>query len=116
MSPGKKVWLKKLEKFGFTLKTKFIKTIPNGRMKEKRIDVLMAIEIMKSIYERNYDKAIIVSGDGDFLPVIKELLFKEKRVEVWASEKSLANVIKREVGESNCYYIDDVIDKIKLKR
>ncbi|MEJ2251876.1 MAG: NYN domain-containing protein [Candidatus Lokiarchaeota archaeon] len=114
VSPGKKYWLERLKSFGYEIKTRFLQISPNGRMKEKRIDVLMAIEIIKSIFEEDYYTAIIVSGDGDFLPVIKELKRYKKKVEVWSPKDSLAHIIRDELGDLNCNLIDDVLDKIKL--
>jgi len=56
----------------------------------------------------------LVSGDGDFVPVIKKLKELEKNVEVWAFKYSLANALKEEFGLENIHYLDDILSEIKM--
>jgi len=43
-------------------------------------DIHLASDMIKCAYEDNYDIAIIVSGDEDFIPAIKIVQSKGKRV------------------------------------
>lgn len=58
---------------------------------EKGIDVRMALDIALLAYRREYDVAIVCSGDTDLIPAVEEVLDGEgsARVEVagWRSER-----------------------------
>ncbi|MHA1150432.1 MAG: LabA-like NYN domain-containing protein [Promethearchaeota archaeon] len=109
-----KAWLSKLSHLGYHVKTRAVKVAPNGRKKEKRIDILMAIDIIAAVYEKSFDKVVLVSGDGDFIPVIKKLKELNKKVEIWSSKNLLSEQIKDIMGENNYFYIEDILDKIKF--
>jgi len=44
-----------------------------GRVYEKGVDILVAIELLAGAFKDQYDVAIIISGDGDFADVAKEV-------------------------------------------
>ncbi len=44
-----------------------------GRVYEKGVDILVAIELLAGAFKDQYDLAIIVSGDGDFADVAREV-------------------------------------------
>jgi uncharacterized LabA/DUF88 family protein len=109
-----KRWLSKLHHLGYSVKTRSVKVAPNGKKVEKRIDVLMAVDIIASVYEKKYDTAVIVSGDGDFVPVVKKLKELNKSVEIWSFKELLSEQLKSLVS-TNIHYIDTVLDQIKMK-
>ena len=109
-----KDWFSSLNKMGYNVKTRAIKVAPNGKKTEKRIDVLMAVDIISSAFEQNVDTIIIVSGDSDFVPVVKKLKDLNKKVEVWSFKKNLSHQLKDLLDHESIYYIDDVLDQIRL--
>ena len=109
-----KAWFNSLYKMGYTVKTRAIKVAPNGRKVEKRIDVLIAVDIISSAYETNVDKIIIVSGDSDFVPVVKKLKDLNKRVEIWAFKNLLSKQLYDIIDHDNLYFMDDFLDQIRL--
>jgi len=114
MSPEKKKWYKNLsEKSGYMIKTSFDKIALNDAF-EKKIDIKIAIDVISLAYENAYDTAVLVSGDGDFVPVIKKLKELDKNVEVWAFRYSLANALKEELKQENLYYLDEILSRIKM--
>ena len=114
MSPEKKKWYKNLsEKSGYMIKTSFDKIALNDAF-EKKIDIKIAIDVISLAYENAYDTAVLVSGDGDFVPVIKKLKELDKNVEVWTFSYSLANALKEELKQDNLYYLDDILSRIKM--
>lgn len=114
LSPEKKKWYKDLsEKSGYLIKTSFDKIAFNDAF-EKKIDIKIAIDVISLAYEDAYDTAVLVSGDGDFVPVIKKVRELEKNVEVWAFRYSLANALQAELKQENLYYLDEILVKIKL--
>ena len=114
MSPEKKKWYKDLsKKSNYKIKVSFNKIALRDAY-EKKIDIQIAIDIISFAYENAYDTAVLVSGDGDFLPVVKKVKELKKRIEIWAFNYSLANTLREELNQGNIYYIDDILDIIKI--
>jgi len=114
MSPEKKKWYENLsEHSGYVIKTSFDKIALNYAI-EKKIDIQIAIDMVSLAYENAYDTAVLVSGDGDFVPVVKKVRALNKYFEVWAFRYSLANALKEELEPGNSYYLDDILSKIKM--
>ncbi|MHA2036626.1 MAG: LabA-like NYN domain-containing protein [Promethearchaeota archaeon] len=114
ISQEKKNWYKGLsKKSGYVIKTSFDK-IASNRVIEKKVDIKIAIDIISLAYENAYDTAVLVSGDGDFVPVVKKVKEMDKDVEIWAFRYSLANSLKEEIGQENIHLIDDILKKIEI--
>ena len=90
----------KLEKFGYDLVLKPVKSYEdeNGNIERKaNCDVDMTVYMMK---ERNaFDRAIFLSGDGDFLTVLKFLKENKKDIMVLARAPRTAREIKKFAGD-----------------
>ncbi len=65
-----------LQKGGYILVFKLTLTLPDGRVKGN-VDAELVLHTM--IEYRNYDKALIVTGDGDFYCLVEYLLKNDKR-------------------------------------
>ena len=114
MSPEKKRWYKELSnRSGYVIKASFDKIESSGVI-EKKIDIKIAIDIISLAYEDAYDTAVLLSGDGDFVPVVKKVKELGKNVEVWAFKYSLANTLKEELGHENINYLDNILSKLKM--
>ena len=46
---------------------------PPGRVYKKGVDILVAIELLAGSFKNEYDVGIIISGDGDFADVAREV-------------------------------------------
>lgn len=91
----------KLNDFGYKLFLKPVKLYEqeDGTTKRKaNCDVDMAFYLMKE--RDNFDKVIILSGDGDFLPVLKYLKNQNKDVLVLARGPRTAKEIKQFAGSN----------------
>ena len=90
----------KLNEFGYKLFIKPVKmyknTNGNGFVKKANCDVDMAFYLMKE--KDNFDQTIILSGDGDFLPVLKYLKEIKKQIIVLARNERAAREIKQFAG------------------
>ncbi len=90
----------KIEKFGYKLVLKPVKTFyTEGGLPTRKAncDVDMAFYMMR---DRNaFDQVIVLSGDGDFLPVLKFLRENKKEVLILARGERTAREIKKFAGE-----------------
>jgi uncharacterized LabA/DUF88 family protein len=116
ISPQKKKWYEDLkEKSGYIIKASFDK-IAKSNAFEKKVDIQIAIDMVSLAYENAYDTGILLTGDGDFIPVVQKIKDLGKRVELWAFRYSLAQALKDEFREKDMYYIDDYLEKIAMDR
>ncbi|MHA2287971.1 MAG: LabA-like NYN domain-containing protein [Promethearchaeota archaeon] len=114
MSQGKKNWYQQLSKrSGYEIKASFDKIAKSVAI-EKKVDINIAIDVVSLAYEDAYDTAVLVSGDGDFLPVIKKVKELNKIVEIWAFKYSLANTIREELEDDKVFLLDDFLNEIQL--
>jgi uncharacterized LabA/DUF88 family protein len=89
----------KLKEFGYELHLRPVKLYEqeDGTTRRKaNCDVEMAFYLMKE--KDNFDKAIILSGDGDFLPVLKYLREQKKEIFVLARGPRTAREIRQFAG------------------
>jgi len=89
----------KLKEFGYILFLKPIKLYEEGDGTPKRkanCDVDMTFYLMKE--KDNFDKVIILSGDGNFLPALKYLKKIGKEIIILARQKRTAKEIRQFAG------------------
>jgi uncharacterized LabA/DUF88 family protein len=89
----------KLQEFGYEVHLKPVKTYTNedgSVTKKANCDVEMTFYLMKE--KDNFDRAIVLSGDGDFLPVLKYLKDIGKDVIILARGQRTAKEIKQFAG------------------
>ena len=63
---------------------------------QKEVDVAIAVQMVTHAYKNNYDVAVVVSGDRDFIPAIQEVQAAGKRVEVAAFSNSKSDEMERQ--------------------
>ncbi len=52
----------------------------NGPMKQKGVDVLLAVDMINKAYTEQYDFAVLIAGDSDFYEVVNAVKDSGKRV------------------------------------
>ncbi len=95
--------------------TAIVKIRPDKTIKEKEIDIALATEMLSSAFQNKYDIAVLVSGDGDYAPVIKKILSLNKSVEIWTFKKALSYRLTKIIPTQNINYLDAHLDKIELR-
>lgn len=77
-----------------TVKTRPLRYSPDKKERwEKGIDILIATDMLSQAYVNGYDSMILVSGDGDFAPVLDEIKKMGKNVEVAFLVKSISQAL-----------------------
>ncbi len=92
---------KKLESFGYKMFLKPVKLFEQEDESTKRkadCDVDMTVKIIRE--KDNFDRALILSGDGDFLPTLKYLRELEKEVVILARGPRTAREIRQFAGSN----------------
>ena len=108
----------KIEKFGYNLVLKPVKTYFDHEglpLRKANCDVDMAFYLMR---DRNaFERAVILSGDGDFLPVLKYLKDNKKDVLVLARACRTAREIKKFAGSTflDFSYLREILKRTDIK-
>ena len=79
MVKSQQKFLSGLENAGYTIKRG--KIVYDAPIREKGVDVQIAIDLVIECAENNYDIAIVVSSDTDLIPAIKYIAVKKRIVE-----------------------------------
>lgn len=107
---------KRLEQFGYKLFLKPVKLYEqeDGTTKRKaNCDVDMAFYLMKE--KENFNRTLILSGDGDFLPVLKHLRDADKKeVIILGRGRRTAKEIKQFAG-SNFRDFEYLVNLLKMQ-
>ena len=111
--PKKRNFLNYLRAQGFIIQAKPIMISPTGIKKQKGVDIFIYKDIVELAEEDTYDKAVLISGDSDFLDVVRKLKELKKEIEIWSFKKSISRSLIEEAGYENVHYIDDILDEIK---
>ncbi len=86
-----------LSKIGIELKIKDLQIFPGG-MKKADWDVGMAVDAIR-LAEMVIDAIVLVTGDGDYVPLVEYLKGKGRQVEVVAFGKSTSARLKEEADD-----------------
>lgn len=105
-----KAFFDALEKTGFELKQKDLQIFPGG-MKKGDWDVGLAIDAIS--LSKQLDVVVIVSGDGDFEPLIEYLRFSGLVVEVVGFRRSTSSKIVEAVD--NFTDLEEHVNKVILR-
>lgn len=76
---GQQKFLSEIEKEGFSVKRG--KIIYDSTIREKGVDVKLAIDLIIGAADDIYDTAIVVSSDTDLVPAVEHVRVKNKKVE-----------------------------------
>lgn len=102
----------RLESFGYILRLKPIKMYPGDGekpIKKANCDVDMTFDLMRLM--EKYSGVVILSGDGDFVPVLSYLRHKGRRVTILARAERTAREIKQFAGKDfrDFHYLREIL-------
>jgi uncharacterized LabA/DUF88 family protein len=61
----------------------------------KRVDISLAADMLSHAHRKNFDLAILVGGDEDYVPLIHAVMAEGRRVVVWSLESGLSPALAR---------------------
>lgn len=96
-SKKKELFLNKLKQFGYTLRVKEIKRY--GKRTKANCDVDLTMDML--LLMKEYKRAIVLTGDGDFAPLLTYLISKKKKIIIISSPKRTAREIKKIAGDEH---------------
>ena len=105
-----KAFFEALEKSGFELKSKDLQIFPGG-MKKGDWDVGFEIDVISM--SKQLDVVVIVSGDGDYEPLVNYLKFGGLIVESAGFRRSTSSKLVEAVN--NFMDLEEVADKVILR-
>ena len=68
----------------------------NTNNRSKRVDITLATEMLSHAYRDNYDVAVLVAGDEDYVPLVQEVKRTGKQVALWFIGSGLSKYLHRE--------------------
>jgi uncharacterized LabA/DUF88 family protein len=104
---------KSIQKAGFILVFREHNSSMIGK-KKGNVDTDIVFTVMEKIAEREkFDKVVLVSGDGDYIKMVKYLIKKNKLEKVLSpSQKSISSLYRTQIN--NAFY--DFLDKDSVKK
>ncbi len=99
-----------LREAGFIVKFKRTIADKQGRVKGN-VDVEIVLSVMLEL--KNYNKAIIVSSDGDFSSLVEHLYTEDKLEGVISPDKNSCSTLLQKSAKGRMFYVDDLRDKLE---
>src|SRR3989344_9617061 len=102
-----------LQKAGFVLKFKPV--LPNGKDGVKgNVDADLVLQAM--IDYQNYDKAVVVTSDGDFYSLARHLYDSKKLLAVLSPHRKTCSSLLRKSAKDKMVYMDNLRDKLAKRK
>ena len=101
-----------LQKAGFILKFKAHNELMAGK-KKGNVDTEIVFEVMKRLIENpdEFDKILIVSGDGDYKNLVDYLREKDRFLKILLPTKTNASSLYKKMGHQWYDYIENAISR-----
>lgn len=103
-----------LQNLGYTIV--FKPTVPDGRGELKgNCDAELVLQAVSDMYENLYDRAILVSGDGDFACLVNFLKDKQRLRVVLSPNYRKASVLLRKALPEAIVFLDRLRGRLEYK-
>lgn len=106
----------KIQEAGFILVFREHNAAMIGK-KKGNVDADIVFSIMKKLYEKeNFDKIVLISGDGDYKRVVDFLIEEKRFKKVLFPNKKFASSLYKKLGAEYFDYLDKEGIKDKIKK
>lgn len=99
-----------LQKYGYLLVFKPVMKDHNGKPKGN-VDADLVLQTMVDFDK--YDKAVIVSSDGDFYSLVEHLYTKDKLEAVISPNKKKCSILLQKKAKDRMFFMDDLKGKLE---
>lgn len=65
--------------------------------RSKKVDISLATEMLAHAHRNNYELAILIAGDADYIPLVEAVRDEGKNVVLWFLESGLSKELQRTV-------------------
>ena len=65
--------------------------------RSKRVDISLSVDMLSHAHRKNYDLAVLVAGDEDYVPLVEAVEAEGRRVVLWFFENGLSVSLRRAV-------------------
>ena len=102
-----------LQKCGYVLVFKPVLPDADGEVKGN-VDADLVLQVMIDL--KDYDKALIVTSDGDFYSLVKYLYEQDKLLKVLSPYVKTCSVLLKKSAKEKIVFMDNLKDKLEYKR
>ncbi len=104
-----------LQNWGYTIV--FKPTIPDGNGEVKgNCDAELVLQVVSDMYENEYEKALIVTGDGDFACLVKFLQGKERFLTLISPNHKRASILLRKAVLGNIIFLKQFRERLEYQK
>jgi len=75
--------------------------------RSKRVDIMLATEMLSHAHRKNYDIAVLVVGDEDYVPLVECVKSEGARVALWFVNNGLSDALLR--SSDHFYDLGDIL-------
>ncbi len=113
--PGNQNLYNALQEYGYVL---IFKPVILGDNKEPKgnIDADLVLKAMIDFHENNFEKAVIVSSDGDFYCLVDYFYSKEKLKTVISPYFETCSSLLKKTAKEKLVFLDNLKEKLEYKR
>ncbi len=104
-----------LQKYGYILKFKPVLPNKDGGHKGN-VDADLVLQTVIDFYEDHFDRAIIVTSDGDFYSLVKFLYQRGKLKAVLSPYKQTCSTLLKKTAKEKIIFMDNLQHKLEYKR
>jgi uncharacterized LabA/DUF88 family protein len=102
-----------LQRAGYVLQFKEVSKDHTGKAKGN-VDVDLTLRVIDKLQE--YDRAVLVTNDGDFASVVTYLIGKGKFEKVLSPNRAKCSYLLRKAAKGHIDYLDEARGKIERKK
>lgn len=92
-----------------------IRSVESGIHKNSA-DMYLCVDVLRMLPGRQIDALVLVSGDRDFIPLVRELRRNEIAVKVISFRGCLSTALHREVGDAAFLKLDPIVKPNNTRR
>lgn len=80
---------------------------PRKGVRSKKVDIALSAQLLRQAFLGNFDTAVLLTGDGDFVPLVRAVQDMGKSVVILAFESGLSPDLRFAADE--CYLLDGLV-------